>query len=176
MMPLTRFQARPTTPGRVTYFTDAPDCGLLYCTLQWQFFSSGGAGNATTRVHHDPLRCRDCVGEGWKGTAACRASQPGCAAARRSGGVRRAGRPLGAARRRLRDQHQSCRCRRQARRQLCQSEPAPILYCRSDPRWQLLKLFFELRAGGYNGSTYTLAYDPANDQIKGVYYQAVAKP
>jgi hypothetical protein len=39
----------------------------------------------------------------------------------------------------------------------------------------VLKLFFELRAGGYNGSTYTLAYDPANDQIKGVYYQAVAK-
>jgi hypothetical protein len=38
-----------------------------------------------------------------------------------------------------------------------------------------LKLYFELRAGGYNGSTYTLAYDAANDQIKGVYYQAVAK-
>jgi hypothetical protein len=38
-----------------------------------------------------------------------------------------------------------------------------------------LKLFFELRAGGYNGSTYKLAYDPASDQLKGVYYQAVAK-
>jgi hypothetical protein len=38
-----------------------------------------------------------------------------------------------------------------------------------------LKLFFELRAGGYNGSTYTLKYDAASDQLKGVYYQAVAK-
>ena len=38
-----------------------------------------------------------------------------------------------------------------------------------------LKLFFELRAGGYNGSTYMLKYDAASDQLKGVYYQAVAK-
>ena len=38
-----------------------------------------------------------------------------------------------------------------------------------------LKLFFELRAGGYNGSTYKLAYDPVSDQLKGVYFQAVAK-
>lgn len=38
-----------------------------------------------------------------------------------------------------------------------------------------IKLFFELRAGGYNGSTYTLVYDPAMDVLRGVYYQAVAK-
>jgi hypothetical protein len=38
-----------------------------------------------------------------------------------------------------------------------------------------LKLFFELRAGGYDGSTYTLNYDVAGDQLKGTYYQAVAK-
>jgi hypothetical protein len=38
-----------------------------------------------------------------------------------------------------------------------------------------LKLFFELRAGGYNGSTYTLNYDAAGDRLKGTYYQAVAK-
>ena len=38
-----------------------------------------------------------------------------------------------------------------------------------------LKLFFELRAGGYNGSTYTLNYDVASDRLKGTYYQAVAK-
>jgi hypothetical protein len=38
-----------------------------------------------------------------------------------------------------------------------------------------LKIFFELRAGGYNGSTYTLNYDAAGDQLKGTYYQAVAK-
>ena len=38
-----------------------------------------------------------------------------------------------------------------------------------------LKLYFELRAGGYGGSTYKLSYDPASDRLKGVYYQAVAK-
>jgi len=38
-----------------------------------------------------------------------------------------------------------------------------------------LRLFFELRAGGYNGSTYELTYDPASDRLTGVYYQAVAK-
>ena len=35
--------------------------------------------------------------------------------------------------------------------------------------------FFEIRAGGYNGSTYTLTYDPAADVLKGVYFQAVAQ-
>jgi len=38
-----------------------------------------------------------------------------------------------------------------------------------------IKVFLELQAGGYNGSTYTLAYDPARDVLKGVYYQAVAQ-
>ncbi len=38
-----------------------------------------------------------------------------------------------------------------------------------------LRAFFELRAGGYGGSTYELTYDPASDQLKGIYYQAVAK-
>lgn len=38
-----------------------------------------------------------------------------------------------------------------------------------------IKVFLELRAGGYDGSTYTLAYDPAKDILQGVYYQAVAK-
>ena len=36
-------------------------------------------------------------------------------------------------------------------------------------------LAFELRAGGYDGSTYELTYDPATDRLKGTYYQAVAK-
>jgi hypothetical protein len=39
----------------------------------------------------------------------------------------------------------------------------------------VIKLFFELRAAGYNGSTYTLTYDPAADVLKGVYFQAVAQ-
>jgi uncharacterized protein (DUF2147 family) len=38
-----------------------------------------------------------------------------------------------------------------------------------------LRVFFELRAGGYDGSTYELAYDPASDRLVGTYYQAVAK-
>ena len=38
-----------------------------------------------------------------------------------------------------------------------------------------LKLLFELRAGGYNGSTYTLSYDAANDRLIGVFDQVVAK-
>jgi hypothetical protein len=38
-----------------------------------------------------------------------------------------------------------------------------------------IKVFLELKAGGYNGSTYTLVYDPDQDILKGVYYQAVAQ-
>ncbi|MBR0696625.1 hypothetical protein [Bradyrhizobium lablabi] len=38
-----------------------------------------------------------------------------------------------------------------------------------------LKLFFELRAAGYNGSTYSLSYDAANDRLTGVYDQVVVK-
>jgi hypothetical protein len=38
-----------------------------------------------------------------------------------------------------------------------------------------LKLHFELRASGYNGSTYTLSYDAANDRLTGVYNQVVVK-
>jgi hypothetical protein len=37
------------------------------------------------------------------------------------------------------------------------------------------RAFFELRAGGYGGSTYELTFDPASDRLKGIYYQAVAK-
>jgi hypothetical protein len=38
-----------------------------------------------------------------------------------------------------------------------------------------LRASFELRAGGYDGSTYDLTYDPASDRLSGVYYQAVVK-
>jgi uncharacterized protein (DUF2147 family) len=38
-----------------------------------------------------------------------------------------------------------------------------------------VQAFFELRAGGYDGSTYELTYDPASDRLKGIYYQAVVK-
>ena len=35
-----------------------------------------------------------------------------------------------------------------------------------------LKIFVELRDVNYPGSTYTLAHDPAKDQLAGIYYQA----
>ena len=38
-----------------------------------------------------------------------------------------------------------------------------------------LRASFELRAGGYDGSTYDLSYDTASDRLIGVYYQAVVK-
>jgi hypothetical protein len=38
-----------------------------------------------------------------------------------------------------------------------------------------LKLYFELRAAGYGGSTYTLNYDAASDSLRGVYDQVVVK-
>jgi len=38
-----------------------------------------------------------------------------------------------------------------------------------------LRVSFELRAGGYDGSTYELVYDPSTDRLSGVYYQAVAR-
>jgi hypothetical protein len=38
-----------------------------------------------------------------------------------------------------------------------------------------VKVFVELRDVNYPGSTYTLAYDPASDQLKGDYFQAALK-
>jgi len=35
--------------------------------------------------------------------------------------------------------------------------------------------FISDQPGGYNGSTCTLTYDAASDQLKGVYYQVVAR-
>jgi hypothetical protein len=36
-------------------------------------------------------------------------------------------------------------------------------------------IFIELRDVNYPGSTYTLTYDPANDSLKGIYFQAALK-
>ena len=57
------------------------------------------------------------------------------------------------------------------------ANPAPLPFYTAEVNkdGDALKVFFELRAGGYNGSTYTLAYDPATDRLMGVYYQAVAR-
>jgi hypothetical protein len=53
--------------------------------------------------------------------------------------------------------------------------PLPFYTAEVTREGAALKLLFELRAGGYNGSTYTLKYDATSDQLKGVYYQAVAR-
>jgi hypothetical protein len=57
------------------------------------------------------------------------------------------------------------------------ANPNPLPFSRAEATrdGNTIKLFFELRAGGYNGSTYTLTYDPARDILRGVYYQAVAQ-
>jgi hypothetical protein len=57
------------------------------------------------------------------------------------------------------------------------ANPNPLPFSRAEATREgnAIKLFFELRAGGYNGSTYTLTYDPASDTLKGVYFQAVAQ-
>ncbi|MGA8881973.1 MAG: hypothetical protein WB476_14000 [Azonexus sp.] len=57
------------------------------------------------------------------------------------------------------------------------ANPNPLPFSRAEATrdGNTIRLFFELRAGGYNGSTYTLTYDPASDTLKGVYFQAVAQ-
>jgi hypothetical protein len=57
------------------------------------------------------------------------------------------------------------------------ANPNPLPFARAEATRDgtTLRLFFELRAGGYNGSTYALTYDPASDVLRGVYYQAVAQ-
>jgi len=57
------------------------------------------------------------------------------------------------------------------------ANPSPLPFARAEVSndGNAIKVFLELRAGGYNGSTYTLTYDPKNDVLKGIYYQAVAR-
>ena len=53
--------------------------------------------------------------------------------------------------------------------------PRPIDVAKAEATRQgtTLKVFVELRAPGYPGSTYTLTYDRKSDQLTGVYFQAV---
>ena len=57
------------------------------------------------------------------------------------------------------------------------ANPNPLPFARAEATrdGKTIKLYFELRAGGYNGSTYTLTYDPTSDTLKGAYFQAVAQ-
>ena len=55
--------------------------------------------------------------------------------------------------------------------------PNPLPFSRAEAtrNGKVITVFLELRAGGYNGSTYTLDYDAGQDVLKGIYYQAVAQ-
>ena len=53
--------------------------------------------------------------------------------------------------------------------------PLPFAKAQASQDGATLRAFFELRAGGYERSTYDLTYDPASDRLKGIYHQAVAK-
>jgi hypothetical protein len=53
--------------------------------------------------------------------------------------------------------------------------PLPFSKAEASREGKTVKLFFELRAAGYNGSTYTLTYDAASDRLVGVYFQAVQR-
>jgi uncharacterized protein (DUF2147 family) len=53
--------------------------------------------------------------------------------------------------------------------------PLPFSKAVASRDGETIKVFLELTAGGYNGSTYTLVYDPSRDVLEGVYYQAVAQ-
>jgi len=55
--------------------------------------------------------------------------------------------------------------------------PAPITVARAEATrdGSTLKVFVELRAPGYPGSTYTLIYDPKRDQLGGIYFQAALR-
>ena len=52
--------------------------------------------------------------------------------------------------------------------------PTPINIARADATrdGSTLQVFVELRAPNYPGSTYTLTYDPQQDQLQGTYFQA----
>lgn len=53
--------------------------------------------------------------------------------------------------------------------------PKPISIARAEATrdGSTLAVFVELRAPNYPGSTYTLTYDPQQDQLRGIYFQAL---
>ena len=52
--------------------------------------------------------------------------------------------------------------------------PLPFAVAQAKRDEKRLTVFLELRAGGYNGSTYSLVHDPVHDVLRGVYFQAVS--
>jgi hypothetical protein len=63
------------------------------------------------------------------------------------------------------------------RMQAAYYNPNPINVSRAEATRQgtAVHIFIELRAPGYPGSTYTLIHDIKNDELKGIYHQAVLK-
>lgn len=57
------------------------------------------------------------------------------------------------------------------------ANPRPLSFSKAEATSAggAISVFLELTAGGYNGSTYTLTYDPGKNVLKGVYYQAVQR-
>lgn len=53
--------------------------------------------------------------------------------------------------------------------------PLPFSKAEASRDGDTIRVFLELTAGGYAGSTYTLTWNPQRDVLEGVYYQAVAK-
>ena len=53
--------------------------------------------------------------------------------------------------------------------------PRPISIAKAEATrdGSTVKVFVELRAPNYPGSTYTLTYDQQQDQLRGIYFQAV---
>jgi hypothetical protein len=50
--------------------------------------------------------------------------------------------------------------------------PINVSQAQASREGQTVKLFIELQAAGYPGSTYELVYDPGHDVLVGVYFQA----
>lgn len=53
--------------------------------------------------------------------------------------------------------------------------PINVGFAKATREGSKLKVFVELQAPNYPGSTYTLLYDPKRDELQGVYFQAVQK-
>jgi len=53
--------------------------------------------------------------------------------------------------------------------------PLPFAKALATKDGETIRVSLELRAGGYDGSTYELVYEPLRDRLAGVYYQAVVK-